>query len=422
MANSPSVQAPSADVFSQGPRVFGLEWLRAGMTFGVLAFHAAVPYTQIPLPGLNWSVHEPLGCPIATVCCWGLNGLIMPVFFLLAGFCGARIFAHQGANRFLEHRTRRLLPALLFGGGVILPLTGYCWFLSWTAQGFMPLDRLWRWGIPDELERDLYGLGHLWFVQYLWLFCVVVWVTSQLMRHVSDHGIVRLHHLQKRLMTSFWMPALFAIPAAIVLANEPQIVIGFRQSILPQWANLAYYWPFFVAGFWLQCCERRGASLACWCELRGVLAIVTFIALWPYLKAHVHQGSTGVDRWMTAGLFSLYAWLAASSLFGLSIKYLDREPPSAVKYVTEGSMWVYLIHVPLVSLIQMNLLFVSVPVVLKFLLTVLGGVVLSMATYYAFVRRTRLGQFLDPVSQSQIAIKREVVASEPPDVVPVLAG
>jgi surface polysaccharide O-acyltransferase-like enzyme len=389
-----------------------LEWLRAGTTIGVVAFHAAIPYTRIPMPGLNWLVHEPVGSPMVDVICWALNGLIMPLFFLLAGFCSARIFARQGASNFVKQRTRRLMPPLVIGGLLILPVIGHLWFLSWAAQGFMPLDRVWRWGVPDELERDLYGLGHLWFVQTLWVFCVIVWMTSRLTERLSPRHIVRLRRVQMSLMNSFWMPVVFAIPATLALAADPRIVIGFRQSFLPQWANLAYYLPCFAAGFWLRRSERRGDVLARWCELRGILAVAVFVILWPFLQTHLRQESTGLNRWITAGLFSLYAWLSATSLFGLSVKFLRREAPAGVKYLSEGSLWVYLIHIPLVGLIQLNLLFVTLPAVLKFGLTLLGGLALSLATYHTLARRSRIGQFLSPVATSRAAIKGEESAIE----------
>lgn len=393
-------------------RVSGLEWLRAGLSVAVLAFHAAIPYTRQQMPGLNWIVHEPVGSPIVDVVCWTLNGLTMPLFFLIAGFFGARIFARQGASSFLKHRTRRLVPPLVFGSFVILPVIGHLWFLSWSAQGFMPLDRIWRWGIPDELERNLYGAGHLWFMQYLWVFCLAAWMTSRLTARFSERLVVRLHRVKVSLMNSFWMPVLFAIPATLALVAEPRIEIGFRQSFLPQWANLAYYFPCFVAGFWLRCSERQGDVLAKWCELRGVLAIAVFAILWPFLQSHLRQDSTGLDLWITAGLFSLYAWLAATSLFGLSVKYLRREAPAGVKYLAKASLWVYLIHIPMVGLIQLNLLFVSLPTVLKFGLTVLSGLALSLVTYQAFVRRTQLGQFLEPVATPNAAIKRKETVVE----------
>lgn len=382
------------------------------MSVAVLTFHAAIPYTRLKMPGLNWIVHEPVGSPIVDVICWTLNGLTMPLFFMIAGFCGARIFARQGASNFLKHRTRRLWPPLVFGSLVILPVVGHLWFLSWSAQGFMSIDRIWRWGFPDELEQNLYGAGHLWFLEYLWVFCLVVWMTSRLTERLSNRLVVRLHRMQVSLMNSFWMPVLFAIPATLALAAEPRIEIGFRQSFLPQLANLAYYFPCFVAGFWLRRSKRQGDILAKWCELRGVLAVAVFAILWPFLQSHLRQESTGLDRWITTGLFSLYAWLAATSLFGLSIKYLRREAPAGIKYLAEASLWVYLIHIPMVGLMQLNLLFVSVPTALKFGLATLSGLALSLMTYHAFVRRTRLGQFLDPAATPRAAIKRMESAAD----------
>ena len=381
------------------PRLAGLEWLRAALTLGVLGFHSAVAYTLIPLPGLNWSAHEVTGSVSVDAVCWALDGFIMPAFFLLAGFCSARTFARIGAKNFLRHRNRRLLPALALGGFVILPITGYTWFVCWIGQGLMPLQTLWRWGIPDELERNFYGLGHLWFVAYLWIFCVGVWVVSQAARQIPDRTLGRLLRLQDRLMQSFWMPFCFALPAVIALAIEPQIVIGFRQSFLPKFANLAYYAPCFAAGFWLRRCEKHHEPLTRWCEWRAVMAVIAFVLVLPRLHTHLSEGSSGADRWMTAGLFAVYGWLSATSLFGLCVKYFRGPVPRPINAVAEASLWIYLLHVPVVGLLQSNLLSAGWPHVVKFGVVVLGGLGFSLATYRLFVRETWLGRFLEPVTQ-----------------------
>ncbi len=380
------------------PRLAGLEWLRAVLTLGVLGFHSAVAYTLIPLPGLNWSAHEVTGSVSVDAVCWALDGFIMPAFFLLAGFCGARIFARIGAKDFLRHRNRRLLPSLVLGF-VILPITGYTWFVCWVRQGLMPRQTLWRWGVPDELERDLYGLGHLWFVAYLLVFCVGVSVISRAARRLPDRMLRRLFRIQDQLMPSFWMPFCFAIPAVIALALEPQIVIGFRQSFLPKLANLAYYAPCFAAGFWLRRGEKHHEPLTRWCEWRAVMAVVAFALVLPRLHTHLSVGSSGVDRWLTAGLFALYGWLSATSLFGLCVKYFRGGIPRPINVIAEASLWIYLLHVPVVGLLQSELLSVGWPNVVKFSVVFLGGLGFTLATYRLLVRETWLGRLLEPVNR-----------------------
>ncbi|MBC7815893.1 MAG: acyltransferase family protein, partial [Planctomycetaceae bacterium] len=379
------------------------------MTLGVLAAHASIAYLLFPLPGLRWSTQD-AGSPLLDACACALAATVMPAFFLLSGFSSAAIYAKRGANEFLNHRTRRLLPTLVLAAVCILPITAYAWFLGWAAQGFMPLETLWRWGIPDELEQDLYGLGHLWFLQSLWIFCVGVWIVHHLLRRLPFRRTDRTQELSLRILESFGMPILFAIPGAIILAIEPRVAIGFRQSFLPQWLNLAYYAPCFAVGFWLQRCQNRDI-LTRWCEWRLLLASGLFAALWPRLHEHLSDGSVNDERWLLAGLFSVFAWLAATGTFGVCMKYLNRTLPSPVRYVSEASLWVYLLHVPVVGLLHVNLLSVALPVEIKFLIVFTVGLALPLAIF-SVVKRSWIGRMLEPqpTRQTTVSRPREAVA------------
>lgn len=400
-------------------RVLGLEWMRAVMTLGVLAAHASFAYLLIPFPGLRWSTHE-AGSPLLDACAWALAAAVMPGFFLLSGFSSAAIYAKRGTNEFLGHRTRRLIPALVLGGIFILPITAYSWFLGWAAQGFMPLETLWRWGIPDELEQDLYGLGHLWFLQSLWIFCFCVWLLRHLLRHLSYRGTAQLHDRALGILGSFGMPFLFAIPGAIILVIEPRVAIGFRQAFLPHWLNLAYYAPCFAVGFWLHRSQGRDI-LTRWCEWRLLLATGVFAALWPRIHAHLADGSVNGERWLVAGSFSLFAWLAATGAFGVCVKYLNRPLPPSVSYLSEASLWVYLVHVPIVGLVQVSLLNIALPYEIKFVIVFAVGLALSLATFYVG-RRSWIGRVLESQSTRSTTVvnPRENLAHA--DLVPPLVS
>ena len=200
------------------------------------------------------------------------------------------------------------------------------------------------------------------------------------------------------------MPFLFAIPGAIILAIEPRVAIGFRQSFLPQWLNLAYYAPCFAVGFWLQRCQNRDI-LTRWCEWRLLLASGLFVALWPRLHEHLSDGSVDSERWLLAGLFSLFAWLAAIGMFGVCMKYLNRPLPTPVRYASEASLWVYLLHVPIVGLLQVNLLSVAIPVEMKFLIVFMVGLALPLAIF-SVVKRFRIGRVLEPHPTRQTTVNR----------------
>lgn len=394
-------------------RLPGLEWLRAVLALAVLAAHSAIAYLLVPFPGLCWSAHDS-GSPFLDFGFWALVAAVMPAFFLLSGFSSAAIFASCGADEFLKQRTRRLLPPLVLAGIFILPATAYAWFLGWAAQGLMPLHTLWRWGIPDELEQDLYGLGHLWFLQMLWIFCIGVWALHHLQMRLPFRGTVRVAEVTHRILRSFWMPFLLAIPGAVVLVIEPRVAIGFRQALLPQGLNLAYYAPCFAVGFWLQRCQDRDL-LTRWCEWRLLLAGGVFAGLWPALHAHLSDGSAGSERWLLAGLFSVFAWLSATGTLGVCVKYQNRPLPAPMSFLSDASLWVYLIHVPIVGLLHANLLNVTLPSEIKFLVVFAIGLSLSLATFH-LVRQSWIGRMLALQSQrpTTIGLPRQSVTHADP--------
>ncbi|MFO1092008.1 MAG: acyltransferase family protein [Planctomycetaceae bacterium] len=93
----------------------------------------------------------------------------MPVFFLMGGFLAAQLFARLGPAEFLKHRARRLLVPFAFACVVILPLDLYAWLLGWVVEGRIPLQKLRSLKLGSRAR--LWGVAHLWFLEYLFVFC-----------------------------------------------------------------------------------------------------------------------------------------------------------------------------------------------------------------------------------------------------------
>ena len=64
---------------------------------------------------------------------------------------------------------------------------------------------------------------------------------------------------------------------------------------------------------------------------------------------------------------------------------------AVLRYLADGSYWVYLCHLPVVGLLQIVLLPVPAPAGLKFLTVFTVTMVLCLASYQVMVRYTFLG-------------------------------
>ena len=212
-------------------------------------------------------------------------------------------------------------------------------------------------------------------------------------------GIPRLEPVGNEEVTresalQFCVPFLFAVPSALALFWQPRVVIGFDHAWHPMPANLLYYAPCFVCGWWLWNRQNRGLPIARWAEWQVGLSLLLFVGLLPLIREHCVAEVHGGRRAMLAGLFALFAWLSAVGWFGVFLKRFS-EPPRAVRYLAESSFWVYLFHHPVVGLAQVALAGAVLPAAAKFVVVMVAALTLSLLTYHALVRNTWVGVLLN---------------------------
>jgi glucan biosynthesis protein C len=73
---------------------------------------------------------------------------------------------------------------------------------------------------------------------------------------------------------------------------------------------------------------------------------------------------------------------------------LFNRPQPVIQYFADSSYWVYLTHLPIVGLIQVDLFAVPTHAELKFLIVLVGTMALTLTSYQVMVRHTFLGLWL----------------------------
>ena len=374
----------------------GLDALRAFAAMGVVLLHACVPYLRHPMPGLSWSVADTPHTAIDLLF-WSIELFIMPLFLVLAGFFAWRTLKQRGPRSLFRGRARRLLVPLLFGAVVILPLDLYCWVGSWVAEGLVSPVKLKSLKVDPPLGENLWGLSHLWFLQYLFLYITCLTGLALLTRRYPW-----IKGFQPDLKTSL---ILTVVASSAVLYFEPQVVWGFQHSFLPVPAKWLYSGIFFTLGLLLAIHDPKLMQVRQWATRLSAPALMTGMAAllmgrwqlaqWASSTDPTQQASSMLAGVLLATLTAVAALLTTLFLIGISVKKISRIPNS-VGYLAAASFWVYIVHHPLLGLTQLDLklLLPDTTPLLKttFSFAIASGV--SLLTYEGLVRRSRLGQLL----------------------------
>jgi glucan biosynthesis protein C len=149
----------------------GLDLVRATAMLLGLAYHGVFAY----LPGIGpyYVVQDPATQGALASLGATLHAFRMEVFFTLAGFFAHLLLERRGVNGFLRDRARRLLVP--FTVALPLSIVADVMLRRWSsARGTLspayqpPLDAL-----------RLAPL-HLWFLEYVFLFCAATWLLVRL--------------------------------------------------------------------------------------------------------------------------------------------------------------------------------------------------------------------------------------------------
>lgn len=382
----------------------GLDALRAAATLLVVMLHAGVPYTVAPMPGLTWPVGHTATSPWVDVMFWSIEGAIMPLFFLLSGY-GAAQSLHSKPDLFLSSRWRRLGWPLVAAAVVILPVEVYVWSLGWAANGELSLKRMISLKL-GSLHRDLWGLSHLWYLEYLLLYSGLLWAGYKVLARRSS----LLQSTPSATAGSFSGQVLFGL-TAVVLWTAPEVIVGFQHSFVPVPAKFVFSGLFFAAG----AAEfHRPTRWAAPTNFTCLAAGIILLSVLPLIHRQAAAPLAGAERLILALGLTSYTVLIVQAAWHKAVSSTQPTSPWT-DYLSRASFWIYLVHHPLTAIWHIGLRPTGWPAIVQFTVCTLGTLALSLASYEVLVRRTWLGAFLNgrrmvpanhPVEPAAVPLRR----------------
>jgi glucan biosynthesis protein C len=327
---------------------------------------------------------------------WFVHAWHMPLFFAISGFLAASALRRSTAARQLRGRFRRLGLPLVVGMLTVVPLAN---LLVIGAAALWPR----KGELPPKRELDLANVfnltpRHLWFIAYLLLISLVaigIWLAIQRAPRLGAAINSAFDHL----MTSWWgIPALAAISAAILITKTGWVAGGdASNSLVPAPTLFAYFSFFFLFGWLLSGQSDLIEELkhGAWLRLAAgaLIAVPAFFLFYDNGDFTGNVGTPGVlaeiDELRIYGLFTLglVCWLTLFGIWGVLARYVRKES-RVLRYLSDASFWIYLIHIPFLVALQSSLSTTDLAVPIRWTLTVAGTLALALGSY-ALIRGTR---------------------------------
>lgn len=218
---------------------------------------------------------------------------------------------------------------------------------------------------------------HLWF---LWFLCWMVagFAIAERLGFWSLHGPLRGNR-------NLWLLPATILPQLFMGAEMPVFGPDTSTGLLPMPHLLVYYAIFFAFGAAHFDAREQQQDLGnrYWLLIGSSVFLVLPLGL-------VMMG----QRIPSAIIQPIYAWAVCFGCIGLFRRYL-RSPNSKIRYLSDASYWMYLIHLPLVIGLQSLFQSLSWPALLKFALINLIAMGLLLVTYQLLVRNTVIGLLLN---------------------------
>ncbi len=358
--------------------------LRAlAMLSGVL-FHAALAYSPLAHP--FFPTADRAQSVLVDLAIWLVHLFRMPLFFVVAGFFACMLVHKRGLGGMFVSRLKRIaLPLVIFWPLVYVALRYSTLQAAAGVQHPSPMLALIEQFLLMESPPQMPpSTGHLWFLYYLMFFYVLIW-------SATSFQLERLAQLMRSL-NPVWLLGLLPlmlVPAlASVSAPHPA-----PESFLPQFWAFGFYGPFFAFGYLLFGHETildRYRRLAPWLLLASLALYWIFLGL---LEQHSPSADDASATWLLATLEAyISVWMCGACLLA-GKSWLNRSN-RLLRYLSDASYWVYIVHLPILFAIQYALMDVSLPWSTKFAISVLSTSGFCLLSYQLLVRRTPIGRLL----------------------------
>ncbi len=381
-------------------RIHYMDNIRAfAMLLGVF-FHASLAYS--PLMSQVWMGASTDNADYIDFVAFYTHGWRMPLFFLVAGFFGALLYEKRGAGAVIKNRSLRiLLPLIIF-----LPLLtiAIIAIFSWAVQAVSnpsPMLALISTMLnnPDAPSPPISTM-HLWFLYYL------IWFYALTLLFLFIHRKLNTKHIDW-IMPAVKHPIVFLLLLPLVLV--PSMLSQFSPLPAPEqlspalWA-FGFHGIFFVLGWVIYKHPRLLDAIQPFMWPLLFIGFAYYIIYYSFMPSSftmmdaMHNLTNSPELTLTqalkAGSEAYLSMYTALAVLLIGKRFFDRQSKTAL-FISRSSYWVYIVHLPLVWILQFLLLDTDLPMLIEFAISAFGTIAIGMLTYVLFVSWSPIGWLLN---------------------------
>ena len=382
-------------------RQYFIDWLRILLILSVFVFHIGMFFNT-----WGWHVKNPreYGGMLKNVMIF-LHQWRMPLLFLISGAGTFYALGKRTPGRYLGERFKRLMIPFFAGIFVLVPVQVYLE----KADQFSSLLSFYPQMFDGVYPSGNFSWHHLWFILYLFVISLFM---APFLKLIRSKGYLRF---------SLWLEGFASRPLSLNIVVV--ILIGSQLLLRPyfpenthalvnDWAYMAFYIIFFLAGFMLLSSKNIIESIRKQKNLylteAGLATAMMFSS--PYIFANE---STADLVWGISSIF--LAWSCALAAIGYARQYLNHDSTFR-KVANEAIYPFYLLHQPVILVLGFFLIKVEMTDFVRFLLLITSSFGITCALYWFAVRPfniTRIIFGMKPVSrktkQAMVPEKLELI-------------
>lgn len=293
----------------------------------VLFYHVIYFYNNKGVfGGIGGFVDDPMKQP-QDVVMYILYPWFMMLLFLVAGISSRYALDKQTNKQFIKSRTLKLLVPATIGLFVFHWMTGYFNTAVASSQGTFD-------DVPSFARYFIWvpsGIGHLWFIQDLWLFSLFIVLIKKLDKNDRFWNCCGKANIPIIIL----LGVLVWLGSQLLIMNpRPESADGLYNLYKP----LTYFIPFLL-GYFVFSHDEVQEKVE---KIHLAMLISALVACVALVWTGWGKNNTS-PQFLSGWLNCLYAWLMMLAMLGCFKAWADKTSPFAT-YMTKSSFGIYVVH------------------------------------------------------------------------------